>query len=86
MSSAAQAVVSEFKAAERHLITPRERMYLLAVAVVYLAIAIHSAVLKPFWFDELSTLFVSRVPTLMDVFRAAPVDGNPPLYFWLISV
>jgi hypothetical protein len=85
MGSTAQAV-SEFRA-ERQLITSREKMYLLAVAVIYLAIAIRSSFLKPFWFDELSTMFVSAVPTMKDVFRAAPVDGNPRcIFFWHISV
>jgi uncharacterized membrane protein len=44
---------------------------------------VHAARLRPLWFDELSTLFMAGTPTLREMFRAIPADGNPPLYFLL---
>ncbi len=57
-----------------------------AVAVILLLfflVAVHAARLRPFWFDELSTLFMSATPSISALLRASPTDGNPPLYFLL---
>ena len=60
-----------------------EKIILAAITAAYLAIALHSAYRRPFWFDELSTLFVASTPSLRAMFHAIPADGNPPLYFLL---
>lgn len=59
----------------------REKLFVAAICLTYLLLAIHSALLRPCWFDELSTLFVTSTPSLRAMFRAMPTDGNPPLYF-----
>src|ERR1700756_731693 len=60
-----------------------EKLWLGAVALVYLAVAVRAAWQHPFVFHEFSTLFVASTPTIAEMFRAAPTDGNPPLYFLL---
>jgi hypothetical protein len=66
---------------------PHERLkdwaYLGAMLAVLLAIYLHTIYTRQFWFDELSTLFITCTPTLREMFRAIPTDGNPPLYFLL---
>jgi len=41
---------------------------------------------RPLWFDELFTLYISRLPDVDRLFRALPADGNPPLYYLLARV
>jgi hypothetical protein len=60
-----------------------EKLWLGAVALVYLAVTMRGAWLRPLIFHEFSTLFVSSTPTIGAMFRAIPTDGNPPLYFFL---
>ena len=48
--------------------------------------AIRSALLRPFWFDELSTFFISSIPTLKEMFEAIHADGNPLMYFLLARI
>ena len=55
----------------------------IALALIFLTVTVRAAWLHPFRFHELSTLFVTATPTLQTMFRAAPADGNPPLYFLL---
>src|SRR5690242_14798099 len=38
---------------------------------------------KLFWFDELSTFYISRLPTFRDMLRAIPYDGHPPVLYVL---
>jgi hypothetical protein len=38
---------------------------------------------RPFWFDELFTFYIARLDSLSEILRAAPADGNPPLYYLL---
>src|SRR5215469_18896047 len=64
-------------------ISGAEKIFLIIICALYLVVAIRSAYLRPFWFDELSTLFISSTPTLREMFHAIPTDGNPPLYFLL---
>jgi len=40
---------------------------------------------RPFWYDELFTFYVSRLPHIDQVFRALPADGNPPLSYILVG-
>ena len=60
-----------------------ERLCLGTVLLLFFVAALHSARLRPLWFDELSTLFMVSTPTLGAMFHAIPTDGNPPLYFIL---
>ena len=63
-----------------------EQLWLAAVAVVYLMVAVRAAWLRPLVFHEYSTLFVSSTPTLREMFAAVPADGNPPLHFVLVRL
>src|SRR6266851_7057985 len=54
-----------------------------AILFAFFLMGVHAARLRPFWFDELSTLFVTNTLTIREMFRAIPTDGNPPLYFLL---
>lgn len=69
------------KLSRRGILWTREWFWLCAVSLLYLIVAVHAASLRPFWFDELSTLFITSTPTLQGMFHAIPADGNPPLYF-----
>jgi len=60
-----------------------ERLQVAGIALGFLALCLRAAWLRSFWFDELSTLFVTATPTLRAMFHAIPTDGNPPLYFLL---
>jgi 4-amino-4-deoxy-L-arabinose transferase-like glycosyltransferase len=64
-------------------VSTREVWLCIAILFTFFLACVHAARLRPFWFDELSTLFVANAPTIRDMFRAAPTDGNPPLYFLL---
>jgi len=62
-------------------IARHERLYLLlGVGVFTLFAAIHACIF-PLWFDELFTLFISRLSSLPDMLRAMPADGQPPLSY-----
>jgi hypothetical protein len=52
----------------------------IAILFAFFLAGIHAARVRPFWFDELSTLFMVDTPTIREMFRAIPTDGNPPLY------
>jgi hypothetical protein len=53
------------------------------IVLVAFCLQIRAALLRDFWFDEMCTYLVSSAPTLKGMFRAIPLDGNPPLYFLL---
>ena len=60
-----------------------ELVILLLVMMPVLCLQLRTAFLRPFWFDELFTFLVSSRSSLNEMFRAIPLDGNPPLYFIL---
>jgi hypothetical protein len=60
-----------------------EAICLATIVSIFLVVEIHGARLRPFWFDELSTLYVTVQPTWREMFQAMSGDGNPPLYFLL---
>ena len=64
-------------------ISKTESLCLAAILLLFLVASLHSAYVRPFWFDELSTFFVASTPTIGGMFKAIPTDGNPPLYFVL---
>jgi hypothetical protein len=53
--------------------------------IVYLATTWMAASVKLLWFDELITLYISRLPTLADIDSALKIrlDWNPPFYYLL---
>ena len=59
------------------------KVFLAAIVLAVLVVELRAAALRSLWFDELSTLIVSSAPTMRQMFREIPVDGNPPLYFLL---
>ena len=57
---------------------------LMAVLVVYAAIRTSFAsASKSFWYDEVDTVIVARLPTVTTIWRALKqaIDGMPPLYY-----
>ena len=62
-----------------------ERHAVLCVAAVLIAFLEPSvrALFRPMWFDELFTYFISRLPSVADMLRAIPPDGQPPLNYFL---
>src|SRR5947209_19065616 len=49
----------------------------------YWVITLLLAKTKPFWYDELLTFYISRLPTLADVWRTllSGAEEQPPLFF-----
>jgi 4-amino-4-deoxy-L-arabinose transferase-like glycosyltransferase len=68
--------------AERSIVR-RERTYLSLTLAVFLLFAIYKACVSPLWFDELFTLFVSRLSSFSELWKAMPADGQPPLQYLL---
>lgn len=60
-----------------------QRRYLLIAVAIFGLFTAHHACTTPIWFDEFFTLFISRLPSLGDMLRAAPADGQPPLQYLL---
>lgn len=66
-------------------IESRPRLALAIFAMFYLAVTLVASRLKPFWYDELATYYISRLPDWNTIFTAlaAGADLNPPtLYFF----
>ncbi|MBV8674714.1 MAG: glycosyltransferase family 39 protein [Acidobacteriaceae bacterium] len=84
MSTATLPTSSSPKTRFRHF--KKEEVGLGLVALVFLAVTIRAAWLRPLVFHEFSTLFVASTPTMREMFRAIPADGNPPLYFLLVRL
>jgi 4-amino-4-deoxy-L-arabinose transferase-like glycosyltransferase len=59
-----------------------EVWFVLAAAVGFVLKLVHSS-LRPFWFDELFTFYIARLPHIGQLFQAIPADGNPPLNYLL---
>ena len=87
--SSSSAISSEHQTESSYTVHVPERMKfgelacLVGIVAAFLVAEIHNARLRPFWYDELATLFVASQPTLGAMFRVMPSDGNPPLYFLL---
>jgi 4-amino-4-deoxy-L-arabinose transferase-like glycosyltransferase len=64
-------------------IARHERRYLLLALAVFGLFAAYHAYTVPLWFDELFTLFISRLNSLPEMLRAMPADGQPPLQYLL---
>lgn len=64
----------------------REIAVLALLIFSYFFLEARAAALSCLWFDEICTLVVSSVPTVGGMLRAIPIDGNPPLYFFLSRI
>ncbi len=60
-----------------------ERVYLLTALTLFALFAVYHALTVPLWFDELFTLFISRLSSLEKMLQAIPADGQPPLQYLL---
>jgi len=60
-----------------------ERLWLLLVLAIFALFAAYHACTVPLWFDELFTLFISRLTSLPEMLRAMPADCQPPLQYLL---
>lgn len=58
-----------------------ERSHLALVLAIFALLAALQACTTLIWFDEFFTLFISRLPSLHEMLRAAPADGQPPLQY-----
>jgi len=67
-------------------IARHERKYLLFALAVFTLFALYHALITPLWFDELFTLFISRLSSLQEMLRAMPSDGQPPLQYLLTHI
>src|ERR1039458_10781398 len=63
----------------------RKYVVLFLFSVLYLLATCFRASRKLFWFDELFTLYISRLPDMASVWNALKqgVDFNPPLFYGL---
>jgi hypothetical protein len=61
----------------------RHEKALAAAAAAWVLLRIVQQALKPLWFDEIFTFYISRTPRLEQLFQALPADGNPPLSYLL---
>ena len=62
-----------------------------ALAIIVIAVGLWSAVravMRPFWYDEVFTVIVVRLESLMRVWEAlmAAVDMNPPSYHVILRL
>ncbi|HEY6346658.1 MAG TPA: glycosyltransferase family 39 protein [Bryobacteraceae bacterium] len=66
-------------------LTLHQYAFLLLASLGYFAITLYRAERRPFWFDELFTLYISRLPDLRSIWSALThgVDQNPPMLYLL---
>lgn len=69
----------------KRLLDSKTIFVFLVISVAYFADMLMRASGKPFWFDELFTVYLCRLPTLGDTFTAVKhgADFNPPLFYML---
>lgn len=60
-----------------------EPVILVAIVLIFAAIEIWADARRTLWFDEIGSMVVATRPSLREMFRAIPADGNPPLFFLL---
>ena len=60
-------------------------LFVILFSCSYLAMMLYRAHRKSFWFDELYTLYLSRIPDLPTLWKAltSGIDFNPPLFYTL---
>ena len=85
MNAGSTAQISQRLPSRRPHLRPSQIEILLLILniLAFISIEIRADVLRPFWFDELSTMLVASRSSLQEMLRAVPADGNPPLYFLL---
>lgn len=49
-------------------------------------IGVSQALVRPFWYDEICTVIVARLPNFSAVWKALAdaADANPPLFYWIV--
>ncbi len=64
---------------------PRSPWVLVAASLAYFAFCVGAALRKPFWYDELYTLYVAQLPDSATIFAAlrGGMDNHPPLSYLL---
>jgi len=67
-------------------IARHERLYLLFALAIFALFAAYQACTVPFWFDELFTLFISRITSMPEMLRAMPTADQPPVQYLLTHV
>jgi len=60
-----------------------ERRCLFVTLAIFALLTAHHACTTPLWFDEFFTFFISRLPSLPQMLRVIPADGQPPLQYLL---
>jgi hypothetical protein len=63
----------------------RKYLFLILFSIVYFLATGYRASRKLFWFDELFTIYLSRLPDMSSVWSALThhIDLNPPLFYFL---
>jgi hypothetical protein len=66
-----------------HWLEEHPAWFLSGFSVVYFVITIWLAAAKPFWFDELFTYYLARLPSVSDIWSALrqSADQQPPPFF-----
>ncbi len=62
----------------------RHASLILTLLLIYVvAVSVMKAMDRPFWFDEIFTVTIARLPTMSDVWRAltTSADANPPGFY-----
>ncbi len=67
------------------MLTRHRYVFLVLVSLAYFAITLYRAQRKLFWFDELFTFYIARLPDLGSIWAACKsgADFNPPLLYLL---
>jgi 4-amino-4-deoxy-L-arabinose transferase-like glycosyltransferase len=63
-----------------------EGLFLLLILAVFGLRAAYFAITTPLSFDEIFTLFISRLASVSEMWKAMPADGQPPLQYFLTHV
>jgi len=58
------------------------------LATFYLATSMHIASHRLFWFDELATVHIARLPNIATIWTALaqPMDAQPPIYYMVVRM
>ena len=64
-------------------IVRHERLCLILTLAIFALSAGWNAAIRPLWFDEFFTAFISRLSAFHEMVRAMPADGQPPLQYVL---
>src|SRR5438046_272158 len=70
----------------RHLVNRKLSFVIVIYTIIYFALTLTTAALKPFWYDELFTWVIATRSSLAEMLRALQQgwDLQPPLYYLLV--